>query len=334
MATPFRIGMIGAGGISGAHTHAASKLGGRVVFPAVADPGESARVAFAEKHGSKAFASADALIDAAKGLELSAVLVCTPPSTRVGIVTRALAAGLHVLTEKPIASTVADAERLAEAARSRPGLRTAVAYCHRFTPSVLEMKRLIASGRIGRLTRWENVFACDLPGHKDKWFSDPHSAGGGAFIDMGSHSVDLLRFMVGEATLAGAVMDHAWPGRAETSATVLLRCPSPTLANAAPGVAAFIASGWAESSRFTVLCVGTGGTLSYDYEAPERLVFKDASGKAEELAVPDHGVRFADQLAAFADYASGGPSKGLATFEDGLAASRVVASAAQAAVRQ
>ena len=326
--------MIGAGGIAGAHAGAAKASEGAITIAAVADPLEAARTKLAGEWNAKAFGSAQELIAAAKSLELGGVGVCTPPHVRVAIVKAAMEAGVPVLSEKPIAAGLSDAHVLADLARSHPKARCSVAYCHRFAPAVLEMRRMIDAGKIGRVTRWENVFACDLAGHSGKWFSDLSVSGGGAFIDMGSHSVDLYRFMMGEAGLVGAVYDHAWAGRAESGATVLLKTltpPSTNLgANIGAGVAGLIASGWAETSRFTLAVVGTAGMLFYDYEKPEEIVFKDLVGKADAIKVQEHGVRFARQLAQFAAYAQGGASGGLATFEDGLATAKIIDAANRA----
>lgn len=330
MSTTFKIGIIGAGGIAGAHVAAAKASCGRVAVAAVADPVEPNRVKVAADTGAKAFASADDLLAAAKGLELGGVVVCTPPSARVAIIEKALAMGLGVLSEKPLAHTVADSRRLAEAARAGRAV-AAVGYCHRFTPAVVEMKRLVAAGKIGRLTRFENVFACDLPGHESKWMSDTAVAGGGAFIDMGCHSLDLYHFMVGQGRVKGAVFDHKWPGRAESGATVLMQSVAPGGPNINPGVAGVIESGWAETERFTVAMVGTAGMLFYDYVDGGKIVFKDLLGKAEHLPTEDHGVRFTRQLTAFADSVQGGARTALATFDDGLLAAEAVEAAARAA---
>lgn len=332
MAT-LNIGIIGAGGIANAHSAAAKAYPGDLSIVAVADPNPASRQKLADEWNASPCGSAEELILKAEHLAMRAVVVCTPPSARLPIVKAALAAGLHVLSEKPLAHTVSDARKLAALAKKSRKLVAATAYCHRFTPAVLEMKRLVASGKIGRLVRFENAFACDLPGHKDKWFSDPTSAGGGAFIDMGSHSGDLFHFMVGPAKVLGAVNDFAWPGRTETAATLLVRSTKAGGPNIPAGVAGVIISGWAESSRFTVTLVGTGGSLFYDYEKPTELVYKDPAGKAEIMPIEEHGVRFARQLKAFADAVNGVKGTGLATFDDGLAAAMLVDAEAKAGGR-
>ena len=332
-AQPFRIGIIGAGGIAGAHTGAAQAAGDAIKVVAVADPSNAARQRVVDQTGATGFETAEALIKAAKTLGLDGVVVCTPPSVRAAIVRKAVAAGLHVLSEKPIAHTLPEAKKIAAIGAAARKVVTAVGYCHRFTPAVNEMKRLIAAGKIGRVVRFENAFACDLPGHQTKWFSDPRKSGGGAYLDMGSHSIDLFNYMIGPSETVAAVFDKKWPRRAETAATVMLRSTKKGGANIKPGVPGVILSGWAETSRFTVAVVGDAGMLFYDYEKPTELVFKDLLGKAEVMPIQSHEVRFQLQLEAFAAAAraKGKGKSQLATFADGLAAAEQNAAAAKLA---
>lgn len=319
------VAIIGAGGISGAHSGAITAAGSRVVLSAVVDPHADNRHKLAERHGAQSFDSLKQFLAAHKARRVAAdaVIICTPPSARVDIVGACLKAGLHVLSEKPLAHNAADARKLKTAASRAKSRRAFVAYCHRFAPAVRQLRELAAAGKIGRVVRFENAFACDLPGHKDRWFSDPRKAGGGAYLDMGSHSIDLFHFLIGPSRTLGAVFSHKWPRRTETAATVLVE--STAAAKGAgkyikPGVAGTILSGWAETSRFTVSLVGESGMLTYDYEKPAELIFKDLLGKSESMVVEPHDVRFTRQLLAFADAVQGRGKSDLATFADGLLA--------------
>lgn len=317
----FRIAVIGAGGISGAHAGAAKASDGRVQIVAVVDPVAEGRGKLASEWGAQSFDTVASLLKAVgAGLEVDGVVVCTPPSVRVKIVEACLKAKLPVLSEKPLAHTLADAKKLASLAAKAKKVPAFVAYCHRFAPPVDTMKQLLADGKIGRLSRFENAFACDLPGHEGKWFSDPKKAGGGAFLDMGSHSLDLFHYVVGPATTVGAVLDHKWKKRTETGATVLVKGTKKAGTNVPAGVAGTIISGWAETSRFTLSLVGDKGMLFYDYEQPNQLIFKDLLGKAETIEVPSHDSRFLHQLVAFANAVQSKKKSQLATFADGLAA--------------
>ncbi|MBU6414397.1 MAG: Gfo/Idh/MocA family oxidoreductase [Planctomycetes bacterium] len=337
MSKTFKIAIIGAGGIANAHMAAAKDSGGRVEVVAVVDPIQESRSKLVAAAGQAAdFADVDALIKARKGgLVVEGVLVCTPPSVRVKIVEKCLKAGLPVLSEKPLASTLKDAKKLASLARKYKKVPTAIGYCHRFTPALHEMNRMAASGELGTIVRFENFFACDLPGHQSKWFSDPKKAGGGAFLDMGSHSIDLFHAMIGPGKPIASVFSNKWKGRTETAATVVLKGSKKRNANIGAGVPGVIISGWAESSRFTVALVGDKAMVSYDYENPEVITVKDLLGKADVRPIKTCGVRFTDQLVAFANVVQiKANNTGLATFEDGLAAAMVGEQAAKLAKKK
>jgi len=320
----FRLGLVGAGGISSAHIAAVKASEGRLAIVAVADPVESARNKAAAETGARAFESFDSMALAMAGdLRIDGLLVCTPPSARLKIVKKALKVKVPILTEKPIAHTLAEGKKIAALAGQHKKRVAAVGFCHRFAPAIVEMKRLVADGKIGRLVRFENVFACDLPGHSDKWFSDPKRAGGGAALDMGSHSIDLFHFLVGPAKVAGSVADSKWKGRSETAATILLKSTKASNKFVKAGVAGVVLSGWAETCRFELSLVGDAGMLSYNYEKPTELVFRDLSGKAESTPIESHEVRFKNQLLAFADAVSSKAKTNLATFGDGVAVSAI-----------
>ncbi len=317
----FRIAIIGAGGIAGAHSNAVKASGARLAITAVVDPVAENAAKLAEIHGAKTFSTPEAFFAAQKADNLAdGVVICTPPSIRLKIVAGALKAKLPILSEKPLAHTLADAKKLASLAAKNKKIPTFVGYCHRFAPAVIALKEMVAKGKIGQLVRVENAFACDLPGHAGKWFSEPKRSGGGAYLDMGSHSIDLLHFLFGPAKTIGAIFNHKWKGRTETAATVLVRSTKKGGPNVPAGVAGLIISGWAETSRFTVALEGDAGTLFYDYEKPNELIFKDLVGKAEALPIESHDVRFTRQLTAFADAVQKKAKTSLATFADGLAA--------------
>lgn len=325
----FSLGVIGAGGISNAHSAAAKDSGGAVRIAAVVDTNQQAAAKLAEQHGAKAFASVDAFFEAIDSgqVQIDGIVLCTPPTVRVEPIRGALERGIAVLAEKPLASNAEDAARIAEIADANPQTLLALAYCHRFAPPVIAMKKLLASGKIGRLTRFENAFAFHHPPMAERWMSDPAVSGGGSFIDTGCHSLDLFRFLVGPAEVVGSVFDHDWEGRGESSATVLVKASEGPHA----GVAGVILAGWLEPERFTIDLVGTSGSMHYDYMKPTELVYRPGIGAAELIEVETHEVRFSRQLAHFAKAARGDAPKGdLATARDGLGAAEAVDNAAKA----
>jgi predicted dehydrogenase len=147
------------------------------------------------------------------------------------------------------------------------------------------------------VTRFENTFAAPLLRMKDHWMSDPAISGGGSFIDTGCHSLDLFLHLIGRGRVMSAIAAHAWPGRGESSATVLMRSDD--------GVAGVIQSGWTEPARFTVRVVGTAGALVYDYDRATVLRFTPNEGEEQIIEAETHEVRFQRQLEAFAEAASG-----------------------------
>jgi predicted dehydrogenase len=312
----FQLCIVGGGGIARVHIRAAKSLGADVI--AVVDPIESARQLAADAAGAKGFATFDEFLAASESRRASGVIVCTPPSARVSIVKGALERGIAVLMEKPIAHTLADAKTLASLAQRHSNVTTAVGYCHRFTPAIAEMKKRIAAGDIGDVTRFENTFAAPLPRLKDHWMSDPAVSGGGSFIDTGCHGLDLFLHLIGRGAVLSAVFAHAWPGRGESSATALLRSER-------GGVAGVVQSGWAEPARFVLTVVGTNGSLSYDYDHPTELRFRSNDGPANTITVERHELRFARQLEGFIDLATGkSPSIPPATFPEGVVVAQQV----------
>ncbi|MEM8781945.1 MAG: Gfo/Idh/MocA family oxidoreductase [Planctomycetota bacterium] len=349
-----RLGLIGCGGIAGAHAGAVASLKQGlakanpqapvvqdVSVTAVVDPVAEARPPLAEKTGAQAFATLEDLLAAraAGTVAVDAAVLCVPPSCRIPLVEAALNAGLAVLAEKPLAHTVREAAALVALAEGHPDQLTAVAYCHRFTPALVEMKRLLHAGKVGAPVRFENHFACWHPTLQTKWMSDPSISGGGSLVDTGCHSLDLLGFLVDgldRVNVRAVSLNHQWEGRGDTNATMLVDA---TLDR--DRFAGVIHSGWCEADRFTVSITGTRGTLAYDFlDQPEVLRFTPShpdAGQPEAITVENHDVRFVRQLAAFAHaFVEGGraglhEAHGLASFGEGAAVARLVQDAYAAA---
>lgn len=189
--TPLRFGLVGAGGIAQTYVQVFASLEGvRVV--GVADPRPGAATATATALGCAHFASHERLADAGG---LDAVLVCTPPATHVPIALHFIDRGVAVLCEKPLAIAVDDARRLVSEAASE-GVPVAMAAKFRYVEDVIRARALVAEGVIGEPILFENVFASrvDMAG---RWNADPAVAGGGVLIDNGTHSVDIVRYLVG-----------------------------------------------------------------------------------------------------------------------------------------
>lgn len=314
------IAIIGCGGIAAAHAAAAAATAVPIV--AAIDHDRERAAALAAAAGAAAFGSIDELLDTVPREQLIAAIVCTPPSVRLEIVGRLLAEGIPTLVEKPLAHTVSDAQDLAALASAHPDVPAAVGYCHRFAPAVEEMRRRIALGQLGSLVRFENVFACWHPRMRSSWMSDSAVSGGGSLIDTACHSLDLFAHLVGTPRFAGAVLQHEWPDRAETNATLLVEATGKESKRPVAGV---ICAGWAEPARFRLDVVGTQGMFVYDYNEATSLRFTGSDGRSETVTVETHESRFARQLTAFLTWAEGRGGRGdLVRFQEAVVVNRVI----------
>jgi predicted dehydrogenase len=141
--------------------------------------------------------------------DIGLVDVSTPGDTHKDVVLAALAAGKHVLCEKPLANSLAEAREMMEAAQ-QAGVVAMVNFNYRRVPAVQLAKRLIEEGRLGEIRHWRAVYLQD-------WINDPsfplvwrlrkEVAGSGALGDIAAHIVDLSHFLIGNITEVVGTMD-------------------------------------------------------------------------------------------------------------------------------
>ena len=191
-----RIGFIGSGWAQVAQAPAFSLIDD-VELAAVASPTEKRRQKFMDRCGIPAgYADWREML---QECPLDLVCVTTPTWLHEPMVTGVLESGCSVLCEKPFALTVEEAERMNALAMKSPGIAL-IDHQLRFHPSVRTMKQMIDSGEIGKVYEVRAVVnlasrnRIDLPW---SWWSDA-SKGGGALRALGSHLIDLNRFLVGE----------------------------------------------------------------------------------------------------------------------------------------
>jgi predicted dehydrogenase len=121
--------------------------------------------------------------------EVDAVLICTPNHLHASQAQLALEAGKHVLVQKPLALSAADAQQTIAAAK-RSGRLLFVDYTYRFVPSMAALREGLGSPRSIRSMRaaFHNIYG---PGAEKTWFFNPATSGGGALMDLGVHLLDL-----------------------------------------------------------------------------------------------------------------------------------------------
>jgi predicted dehydrogenase len=153
-----------------------------------------------ELYGGKAYDSYEELL---ADPDIDAVSVCTSNGTHAPIAIAALRAGKHVLCEKPMATTVADAEKMIAAAR-QAGKYLMIAHNQRLAAAHVKAKQLLAEGEMGRIISFRTVFSHQGPEmwSADKspntWFFNKQEATMGAVGDLGIHKADLIRWLIGD----------------------------------------------------------------------------------------------------------------------------------------
>jgi predicted dehydrogenase len=140
---------------------------------------------------------------------VQAVFVATPNGSHADFTIRAAASGKHVLCEKPMANTVEECRQMIQACRAS-GVRLMIAYRKYFEPASLALKKLVTSGKLGRLKIIHSAFTIFLPpgGNVPRWHFDRKLAGGGSLMDVGVYCVNTVRWLTGKEPVEATA--HAW----------------------------------------------------------------------------------------------------------------------------
>ncbi len=227
--------MVRLGIMSFAHLHAESYLAllksmQDVEVVGIADDNQQRGEHFAAQFDVRYFTSYEALLD--EGVD--GVLVCSENTKHTPLVCMAAERGVHVLCEKPLATTLDDAERMVRVCRENQS-RLMVAFPMRFSTPALEVKKLVDSGRLGRIYGVNSTNQGALPEFHQaenltflnrNWFVDAALSGGGAMTDHIVHLADLLRWYFGaevqEVYAASNTILHHKRVNVETGGLVML----------------------------------------------------------------------------------------------------------------
>jgi predicted dehydrogenase len=206
MAQTIRVGVAGAGFIGAVHARAYTRVPG-VTLVGVADPAEQKARALAEETGARPFGDYRELL--AEGLDV--LNVCLPPDLHLPAALDAAQAGTHILMEKPITKTVAEADRMLEACRAA-GVYLMTGFTHHFYPEMVEARRVVESGAIGRpltvLDAMSITYGFVLP-----WYRDREVAGGGVFMCNAVHGFDRVSWVLGQQITQVAALVQPTEGR-------------------------------------------------------------------------------------------------------------------------
>ncbi len=252
--------------------------------------------------GAPCYDQLDAFL-AAPGLQ--AVYVAAPNDAHRALVEAAAAAGLPVLCEKPMATTMADARAMVAACQAA-GVRYATAFDQRFHAAHRAVAGMVGEGRLGAVTAVRIVYACWLPANwaGDNWRIDKRRAGGGALIDLAPHGLDLAAYLLGERLVEVAALGQARVHHYEVEDGALLMARS----EGGALVQLHVAYNCPETlPRRRLEVVGTAGqvvaTDTMGQTPGGTLEFIDAAtGVAQTVKVPGaNRSPFLNQVEAFAD---------------------------------
>ena len=186
----------GTGFIGRVHARSLRLAGAELAGVAASSP-ESAAAAAAELGAARAYHSAEQLV---LDPDVDVVHICTPNNLHLPLAEAALAAGKHVICEKPLATDAAGAQRLADAAESS-GRQAAVPFVYRYYPTVREARERVLGGQTGTLHLVHGTYLQDwlLRPDDTNWRVDDELGGASrAFADIGSHWCDLAEFVSGQ----------------------------------------------------------------------------------------------------------------------------------------
>lgn len=224
--------------------------------------------------------------------DIDIVDIVTPTFMHAPMAIKAAKAGKHVLCEKPCALSYQECVEMARAAKEA-GVVTYLNHNYRRVPAVAYAKRLVEEGRLGEILSWHGQYFQDWllkPDMPRGWQMQSKRAGGGALFDLGSHAVDLARFLVGEPKSVTSlhrtfIEERPLPGSGlpapvdvDDAAYMLLEFAGKTFGSIE--VSRF-ACGLKNANSFAVY--GTKGALRFQFQRMNELEFLDfTQPKAEQ----------------------------------------------------
>ncbi|MER8004700.1 Gfo/Idh/MocA family oxidoreductase [Streptomyces sp. NPDC094149] len=301
---PLRVGMVGYAFMGAAHSQGWRTAGHvfdlprRPVLSAICGRDADAVRRAADRHGWAAAETDWRALIARDDIDL--VDICTPGDSHAEIALAALAAGKHLLCEKPLANTVEEASAMTEAAEAayERGQLSMVGFNYRRLPATTLARGMVAEGRIGTLRHVRVTYLQDWlvdPGFPLTWRLRREAAGSGSLGDLGAHIVDLAQYLAGER-LAGVsaltetfVRQRPLPTAATSGLSAVSSSGTGTVTVddaalftgrlASGALASFEATRYA-TGRKNALCIelnGEKGSLAFDLERLNELAYHDGT---------------------------------------------------------
>lgn len=224
-----RFGIIGAGGIAHAHANTLRGLSDCAELVAACDAIPAAADKFAQEFGIETYGGPEAIEQMLARKDIDAVSLATPSGLHYVQACQGLHAGKHILTEKPMAITLEQADEMI-AAQAQTGKTLGCVFQQRFNPAAVIVKRAIDDGRFGKILhanaylKWyRNQAYYDAGGWRGTWRMD----GGGSLMNQSVHYIDLMQWLVGGvACVKGYTGTINHKIETEDSATAAIRLKS------------------------------------------------------------------------------------------------------------
>lgn len=355
-----RIGIVGAGYIAGLHSAAYLTVPGTYAeaprllqLVAVADSDRQRAIAASSQWGWGRAQTEWQAITRAEDIDL--VDICVPNALHAEIAVDALAHGKHVICEKPLAHDLASAEAMHAAASTSDRLAQ-VCFYYRLWPAISWAHQLVTEGHIGAINHFRGWMLQDYaatPGHSLGWRANRGTAGAGALGDLGSHIIDIARYLCGEIAAVNAITRSLLERPSDQAP---IDDAAAMLVEFASGATGVIEAGWAMRGHKADLgfdLLGSSGSIRFTWErsneidvlvdadaepgrASQRVLIGPEQADAARFAgVPGQGLGYRDAFTIGIGHlvsaiAQGRPNVS-PSFEDGLRAAEVVAAASAAA---
>lgn len=290
-----RLGIIGAGAVAALHAHGAAVLPG-LKLTAVCDLKIDVAQQVAQPADAAVFSDYKAML--AAGV-MDAVVINTPHSLHKEMVVAAAAHGVHVLVEKPVATTLADIQIMKDACAAA-NVVMVVGMIQHFMAEKLALLAAVDSGVLGKVLMIHDYRSTDYrPGSRPDWFFDKQLAGGGAFMNIGAHCLDRDVWIGGAAAVrVSATVLNRFGSPVETDGTVEL-----LLTNGVQVRVSIVSDTPTHIDEMLVVC--EAGTVTVD---PRRGTFMKIDGVKTTLHTSsdaDIQNAFTAQLADFAAAVNG-----------------------------
>jgi len=271
-----RVGLIGCGRVAPRHAQSLTQLD-ETRLVAVADVKPSRAEKFAREYGADLYTDHRVLLDRP---DIDAVSICVPSGLHAQVTLDALAAGKHVLVEKPIALNLDDADRMIRSARER-GLRLGVVLQNRYNSPMQQVRRLIDDRGLGRLylgnacVRWYRPQSY----YDDDWHGTV-AMDGGALMNQSIHHIDALQWFMGPVRAVQAyTATLAHRMEAEDAGVAVLRFESGALGSVEGSTLT-----WPQNLEGSVTLFGERGSVQVGGTALNRITLWKVAGQLEQEA--------------------------------------------------